>query len=90
MKEVICGVCGKVFTPRSRNGKYCSDECRRTAKLAQQKAWYNDRKEGNRDFARRRKERLLADKEARIRKSVELAIEMGLREPDEVIKAKRG
>ena len=41
-KEKPCKECGKLFTPKSPNGKYCSSECARAAELRYYTTWKND------------------------------------------------
>lgn len=85
MKEtitVVCMVCGKEFVAKSKMAKYCSEDCKKVASDEQKKIWYLNKKNNRKTLGELRQQRLSVEKERRIRESVRLAIEMGLRDPD--------
>ena len=44
-KKRKCGICGKKFNANSHNQRYCSEECRCTARRNKAYKWYQKNKE---------------------------------------------
>lgn len=80
--KTVCMMCGNEFETNSKMAKYCSDECRKAAQDEQKRTWYLNKKHDRKTLGEQRAQRLSVEKERRIRESVKLAIEMGLRDPD--------
>jgi len=56
MKE--CVICNMEFEPIARNGKICSDECRRLKKLEYSKKWRDNNKEKSKAYREKTKGRM--------------------------------
>lgn len=79
MAVMKCLRCGEWFTQLHSASKYCSDECRLAALREQKNRWYHDHKEAVRKEKERVKTLEEQLKQMKINKSIELAIQMGLR-----------
>lgn len=54
-KKRKCGICGKKFNANSHNQRYCSEECRCTARRNKAYKWYQKNKDN------KKSEKTLAD-----------------------------
>ena len=77
-----CEMCGRRFEAHAVNAKYCSEPCRKKAIRIRQKSWYKKNKSRNKSIEQSRAERLEREKRRRLKASVRIAVEMGLRKPD--------
>lgn len=60
-----CGVCGKPFIYENGHQKYCSEECRKTARREQYRRYYHENPEHFRKLARLRSHNYYNRKKAR-------------------------
>lgn len=82
MRVTVCARCGAEFYARTKMTKYCSEKCRKDAADEQKRNWYVNKKTEEKTLGEQRAKRIADEKRRRIRESVRLAVEMGLRSPD--------